>query len=129
VKTRVLIVDDHRIFRDGLKALIDSRAGMEVVGEAQNGREAVAMARATLPDVIVMDVKMPVMDGIEATRRILSEQPRIKIVALSMYAEDNFLSGMMKAGACGYILKGCDIEELYGAIRKAAEAAALHPKE
>ena len=120
MKTRILIVDDHRVFREGLKALIDSHADMEVVGEAHNGQEAIAMARQLLPDVILMDVKMPVLDGIEATRRILAERPRVRILALSMYGDGNFISGMMQAGASGYILKGGDIEELSGAIRRAA---------
>jgi DNA-binding NarL/FixJ family response regulator len=93
---------------------------MEVVGEAKDGAEAIEMAGRLLPDVILMDVKMPVMDGIEATRRILAERPCVWILALSMYGDTNFISGMMKAGASGYILKGGDIEELTGAIRKAA---------
>jgi two-component system, NarL family, response regulator NreC len=122
VKTRVLVVDDHKIFRESLRALVDSHADMEVVGVAQSGQEAIALTREVLPDVIIMDVKMPVMDGIETTRRILAEMPGIKILALSMYAEDNFVSGMMKAGASGYILKGGDIEELTGAIRKARDS-------
>ncbi len=120
MKTRVLIVDDHQGFRDGLKAVINLQADMEVVGEAQNGEKAVAMTRELLPDVILMDVKMPGMDGAEATSRILAELPGMKILALSIYADDGFMANMMRAGALGYILKGCDSEELYGAIRKAA---------
>ncbi len=119
MKTRILIVDDHKVFREGLKSLINSHADMEVVGEAQNGAEAVAMTGQLSPDVILMDVKMPIMDGIEATRRILAELPRVRILALSMYGDGNFISGMMQAGASGYILKGGDIEELSGAIRRA----------
>jgi DNA-binding NarL/FixJ family response regulator len=78
------------------------------------------MSRELLPDVILMDVKMPVMDGIEATRRILAEMPGVRILALSMYGDDNFISGMMSAGASAYILKGGDIEDLLDAIRRAA---------
>jgi DNA-binding NarL/FixJ family response regulator len=120
MKTRVLIVDDHQGFRDGLKAVINLQTDMEVVGEAQDGEKAIAMTRELLPDVILMDVKMPGMDGAEATSRILAESPGMKILALSIYADDGFMANMMRAGALGYILKGCDSEELYGAIRRAA---------
>jgi len=120
MKTRVLIVDDHRAYRDGLKAVINRQADMEVVGVAEDGEKAVALTREVLPDVILMDVKMPVMDGAEATGRILAEMPGMKILALSIYADDEFMASMMQAGALGYILKGCDSEELSGAIRKVA---------
>jgi DNA-binding NarL/FixJ family response regulator len=120
MKTRVLIVDDHLAFRDGLKAVINHQIDMEVVGEAEDGEKGVAMTRELLPDIILMDVKMPVMNGTEATRRILAEMPGMKILALSIYADEEFTAGMMRAGALGYILKGCDSEELCSAIRKAA---------
>jgi DNA-binding NarL/FixJ family response regulator len=120
VKTRVLIADDHKAFRDTLRTLINLQADMEVVGEAEDGQKAVAITRELLPDVIIMDVKMPVMDGVEATQRILAELPGMKILAHSMYSSDGFLSGMMMAGAVGFFLKGDDFEELANAIRKAA---------
>ena len=120
MKTRVLIVDDHGVFRGGLKAVINHQADMEVVGEAEDGEKALVMTRQLLPDVILMDVKMPVMDGAEATSRILAEMPGMKILALSIYADDEFMAGMMRAGALGYILKGCDSDELSAAIRKVA---------
>jgi DNA-binding NarL/FixJ family response regulator len=120
MKTRVLIVDDHPAFREGLKLMINSEGDMEVVGEAENGEEAIVVTRQMLPDLILMDVKMPVMDGTEATSRILDEMPGMKILALSIYADDGFMKSMIRAGALGYILKGCDPEELSGAIRKAA---------
>ena len=120
MKTRVLIVDDHRGFRDGLKAVINLQTDMEVVGEAENGEKAVAMTRELLPDIILMDVKMPVMDGAEATSRILAEMPGMKILALSIYADDGFMANMMRAGALGYLLKGCDSEELFDTIRRTA---------
>ncbi len=120
MKTRILIVDDHQLFRDGLKALINSETDMEVIGEAENGQRAVELARDLQPDVILMDVKMPVMDGIEATRRILSEMSGMKILALSMYSGEGFNSGIMRAGALGYILKGGEFEELASAVRKVA---------
>ncbi len=120
MKTRVLIVDDHGVFRNGLKAVINHQADMEVIGEAEDGEKALVLTRELLPDVILMDVKMPVMDGAEATSRILAEMPGMKILALSIYDDDEFMAGMMRAGALGYILKGCDSEELSDAIRRAA---------
>ena len=117
MKTRVLIADDHRHFREALKILINSVTDMEVVGEAENGEQAVRLARELVPDVILMDVKMPVMDGAEATRKILTELPGIRIWALSIYSQDGFLSNMIGAGALGYILKGCEPEDLFTAIR------------
>ena len=119
MKTRILIVDDHTLLRDGLKMLINHESDMEVVGEAENGEVAIERARDLRPDVILMDVKMPVMDGVEATRRILAEMPGMKILALSMYSGDGFLKRMIDAGASGYFMKGNDITELSDAIRKA----------
>ena len=110
MKTRVLIVDDHRAFRDGLKLVINHQADMEVIGEAEDGEKAVAMTRELLPDITLMDVKMPIMDGAEATSRILAEMPGMKILALSIYDDEGFMAGMMRAGVLGYILKGCDSE-------------------
>jgi DNA-binding NarL/FixJ family response regulator len=120
MKTKVLIVDDHGVFRNGLKAVINYQADMEVVGEAEDGEKALVLSRELMPDVILMDVKMPVMDGAEATSRILAEMPGMKILALSIYADDEFMAGMLRAGALGYILKGCDSEELANDIRKIA---------
>ena len=122
MKTRVLIVDDHRVFRDGLKLVINHQTDMEVVGEAENGEKAIALTRELLPDVILMDVKMPGMDGAEATGRILAEMPGMKILGISIYDDDSFMANMLRAGALGYILKGCDSEELSGAIRRVADS-------
>lgn len=118
MKTRVLIVDDHRVFRDGLKLVINHQADMEVIGEAEDGEKAIALTRELLPDIILMDVKMPIMDGAEVTRRILAEIPNIKILALSIYADDRFMADMMRAGALGFFLKGCDSKELTDIIRR-----------
>ncbi len=121
MRTRILIADDHTMIRDGLKALINRQADMEVVGRAENGQRAIELARELQPDVILMDVRMPVMDGIEAACQILSEMPGVKILALSMYTDNGFIKGMMHAGARGYIAKDSDPEELYKAIRNAAK--------
>jgi DNA-binding NarL/FixJ family response regulator len=118
MKIRVLIVDDHRLFREALKTLINSEADMEVVGEAENGEQAVTLARELVPDVILMDVKMPVMDGAEATSHILAEFPSMRIWALSIYSEGGFVLNMIHAGALGYILKGCEPGDLFTAVRK-----------
>jgi DNA-binding NarL/FixJ family response regulator len=120
MKTRILIADDHKVYRDVLKEVINLQADMEVVGEATDGLNAIALTRELLPDVVLMDVKMPVMDGAEATSRILAEMPGMKILALSIYATDEFMTNMMSAGALGYILKESDSEELSGAIRRVA---------
>jgi DNA-binding NarL/FixJ family response regulator len=120
MKTRVLVVDDHQAFRDGLKAVINHQTDMEVIGEAEDGKKALKLTRELLPDVILMDVKMPVMDGAEATRRILTEMPSMKILALSIYTDDEYMAGMIGAGALGYILKGCEPEDLCAAIRRTA---------
>jgi DNA-binding NarL/FixJ family response regulator len=121
MKTKILVVDDHRMFRDGLKALLSLQKDMEIVGEAENGQEAIAKTRTLHPDVILMDINMPVMDGIEATRRILDEMPGMKILALSMCPEEKCSAGIMRAGARGYIMKGGDFEQLTTAIREAAD--------
>ena len=122
MKIRVLIVDDHLMYRDALKTLINRDAHMEVVGEAGDGERALTLTRELLPDIILMDVKMPVMDGTEATSRILAEMPGMKILALSIYADDGFMSGMMRAGALGYIVKGDNFEEMSKTIHRVARS-------
>ena len=110
------------LFRDARKMPINHQEDMEIVGEAQNGQEAIERTRELLPDVILMDVKMPVMEGAEATGRIHAELPRMKILALSIYADDEFMASMIRAGAVGYVLKGCDSAEIYAALRKVADS-------
>lgn len=113
---QILLADDHKITRDGLKALLENQKNMAVVGEAENGRKAVRLALELKPDVIVMDINMPELNGIEATRQIISELPEAKIIALSMYSDKRYVVGMLKAGVSGYLLKNCAFDELVSAI-------------
>jgi len=113
---KILLADDHKITRDGLKALLESQKNMIVIGEAENGRQAVRLALDLTPDVIVMDINMPELNGIEATRQIVAELPDTKIIALSMYSDKRYVVGMLKAGVSGYLLKNCAFDELVSAI-------------
>lgn len=122
---RILIVDDHLLFRDGLRALIDSAADCELAGEATTGKEAVSLAAELQPDVILMDVKMPDMDGIEATRQIVHTSPHIGILVLTMLEDDNSVFTTMRAGARGYLLKGASHDEMSRAIRAVAGGQAI----
>jgi two-component system, NarL family, response regulator NreC len=117
MKIKVLLADDHKIFRDGLRTLIE-KEGMEVVGEAENGRKAIKLAEKLMPNVIVMDVSMPDMNGIEATRKIIAGMPDVKVIALSMHSDRRFVLGMLEAGASGYLLKDCAFGELATAINQ-----------
>ena len=114
---RILVVDDHKIFREGLRSLVEKQPGMEVIGEVENGRKAIQLVQELLPDVIIMDIAMPDLNGIEATRQILAKAPSIKVVALSMHSDKRFVVEMLKAGASGFLLKDCAFEELAHAIR------------
>jgi DNA-binding NarL/FixJ family response regulator len=114
---KVLLADDHRIVREGLRSLLEAQEDMTVVGEADNGRLALEMAAEKEPDVVVMDVAMPQLNGIEATRRLMNDQPDTKVVALSMHSDRRYVSEALKAGASGYLLKDGAFEELVTAIR------------
>jgi DNA-binding NarL/FixJ family response regulator len=122
---RVLLADDHASFRTGLAALLGTIAGFEVVAEAATGEEAVASALERQPDVVVMDLNMPGIDGIEATRRIVATSPHIAVLVLSMYQDDDQVFGALKAGARGYVLKGADRAELVRALRSVASGEAI----
>ncbi len=114
---KILIADDHKIFREGLRALIEKQPGMEIIDEVENGRKAIQLVRELLPDVVIMDIAMPNLNGIEATRQIVVKAPSVKVIALSMHSDKRFVVEMLKAGASGYLLKDCAFEELAHAIR------------
>jgi DNA-binding NarL/FixJ family response regulator len=117
-KITILLVDDHTVVRQGLRALLSSEEDMEVVGEAENGRIAVALAKKTNPDVVVMDVAMPLLNGLEATRQILKMLPSTKILVLTSYGDDDCVSQLMDAGASGYLIKQTAANDLIRAIRE-----------
>lgn len=114
---RILLADDHKIIRDGLRSLLADKPGWDVVGEAEDGREAVRLAGELKADLIIMDVGMPQLNGIEAARQILADAPKTRIIALSMHADAKFVGRMLEAGAMGYLLKDCAFEELDQAIK------------
>jgi DNA-binding NarL/FixJ family response regulator len=122
---RVLIADDHRIVRQGLRHVCERTGGFEVVGEAQNGQEAVEMARQLQPDVILMDVNMPVLDGVQATRFIVEAEPARRVIILTMYRQDRTVFEAIKAGARGYLLKDVDEQELVDAVGAVSRGEAL----
>ena len=126
--TRVLIVDDHMMVREGVMSFLDQFEDISVVGEADNGADAVEKARSLAPDVVLMDLMMPGMDGVEATRRIKAEGPQIHILALTSFCTDDLVFSVLRAGAVGYILKDSDPRNLVRAIREARRGeSSLHP--
>ena len=118
---RVLLVDDHQMFRDGLCAILASQDGIEVVGEAGDGSSAVEMVASLTPDVVVMDIGMPGLNGVEATRQIKAKHPGVKVVALSTHSDKRYVLSMLEAGASGYVLKASAVDEMCRAVRAAAE--------
>jgi len=117
---RVLIADDHKIMLAGLRSLLEKQTDFEVVAEAENGRKAVQMAQEKKPDIVVMDVSMPDLNGIEATTQIIETLPETRVIALSMHSDKRFVIGMLRAGASGYLLKDCASQELANAISQVA---------
>ncbi|KAA0101039.1 DNA-binding response regulator [Mycolicibacterium sp. P1-18] len=122
---RVVIADDHPLVRSGLRTILAAADGIDVVGEASTGAEAIAVARTSTPDVIVMDLQMPDTDGIEATRQIVAANPGIAILVLTMFEDDTSVFSAMRAGALGYLLKGAEQDEIIRAIHAAAHGGAI----
>ena len=118
---RILLADDHTVVRDGLRALLEHESDMAVVGEAADGRESIRLAETEAPDVVVMDLAMPTMNGMEATRRILALNSKIGVVILSMHQDESYVLGALKAGAKGYLLKDSVRGELLQAIRAVSQ--------
>ena len=126
---KILLADDHRIMREGLRSLIENEPDMEVVAEAADGRATVRLAEEVSPDVAVVDITMPELNGIEASSQIVARAPDTKVLALSMHSDEHFVTGMLRAGASGYLLKDCAAEELCRAIRAiVANETHLSPK-
>ena len=117
MKTRILLVDDHKILREGIRSLVKEYDDMEVVGEASDGKEAIRMTQELSPHIVILDISMPDMNGIDAARRIHKEAPNTKIIALSMHYDKQFISEMFKAGASGYLIKDTAFDELEHAVR------------
>src|SRR5258708_6698945 len=118
-KIRVLLADDHTVVRQGLRALLTAEGDIDVVGEAENGRQAVELVKKLLPDVAVIDIAMPVLNGLEATRQITRAVPSTKVLILSSYSDDEYVSQTTEAGAVGYLVKQTAGDELLRAIREA----------
>ena len=124
-KIRVLLADDHTLFRQGLRQICEIKGGFEVVAEAANGEEAVRLAAELQPDVVLMDINMPVLNGIEATTRILDATPDARVIVLTMYRQDHYVFDAIKGGARGYLLKNADAEELVDGVRDVYQGRAL----
>ncbi|HYX85501.1 MAG TPA: response regulator transcription factor [Gaiellales bacterium] len=123
--TDVLIADDQPLVRVGLRKILDAEADMAVVGEAGDGHEAIAAARRLRPDVVLMDIRMPVLDGIEATRRITAARPRSRVLVLTTFGLDTYVYDALRAGASGFMLKDAPPEEIVAAVRIVASGEAL----
>jgi len=124
-KITVLLADDHTVVRQGLRALLEAENDMTVVGEAENGRQAVQMAKRLQPEVVVMDIAMPSLNGLEATRQISRESPKSKVLILSSYSDDEYVQQLTDAGASGYLVKQTAAQDLVGAIREAKKGNAF----
>jgi len=117
MKTRIIIADDHKIVREGLRSLLEKELAMEVLASADNGRKAVQLAKELRPDLVIIDITMPDLNGIEATKQLLRDTPGLKVIALSMHSDKKYVGEMLRAGASAYLLKDCAVDELERAIQ------------
>ncbi|MFC1922632.1 response regulator [Chloroflexota bacterium] len=124
-KIRVLLADDHTILRDGIRALLDDQADIEVIGEAEDGQATVKMTAQLQPDVVVMDIAMPLLNGLEATRQIQRDYPQVKVLILTMHENEEYIRQVLAAGALGYVLKDAAAHDLLGAIRAVYQGEAV----
>src|SRR5882672_1703440 len=124
-KIRVILADDHTVVRQGLKVLLEAEDDIEIVGEAENGRQAIQLAKKLLPDVAVIDIAMPVLNGLEATRQITRSVPGTKVLILSSYSDDEYVQQLTEAGAAGYLVKQTAANDLLKAIREAHKGNAF----
>ncbi len=122
---RVMLADDHRLFRQGLRQICELKGGCEVVAEAENGQQAVELALRLRPDVILMDIQMPVLDGVQAARQIMAQNPAARIIILTMYQQDNYVFEAVKAGVRGYLLKDADWPDVIAAIQAVQRGEAI----
>jgi len=129
MSAKILIVEDHAIFREGLKRVIDAMDGAELIGEAENGAQFIEMLQKKKPDIVMMDIKMPVMDGIEATEKAMAIYPKLKIIILTMFGEEEFLYSLIQKGISGFMLKTAKIQEIEAAIRMVSEGRQYYSPE
>jgi DNA-binding NarL/FixJ family response regulator len=129
LKTKILIIDDHQLYREGIKRILEFEEGFEIVGEGEDGSDALQLVKKLKPDVVIMDINMPNMNGVEATRTLVRTFPNTKVIILSIHDDENYVSHALQTGASGYLLKEMDVEALIEAVKVVAEGGSyLHPK-
>lgn len=128
-KTRILIIDDHQLYREGIKKILEFEKSFEVVGEGTDGNEAVELVERYQPDVVIMDINMPDVNGVEATKQLIEQRPETRVIVLSIHDDENYVTHALKTGACGYLLKEMDVDSLIEAVKVVAEGGSyIHPK-
>jgi two-component system, NarL family, response regulator DegU len=129
LKTSIIIIDDHQLFREGVKRILDFESSFDVVAEGDDGSEAMDLVETHKPDVVIMDINMPTMNGVEATKMLVNRYPETKVIILSIHDDENYVQHALKTGAQGYLLKEMDADALIDAVRVVAEGGSyLHPK-